>query len=154
MLVLFLGVLMGAMDIAIIGPALPSMKGDFGVTERDLALLFSVYILFNLVGTPLMAKLSDLFGRRLVYVVDVSLFALGSMGVALAPSFAAIVAARALQGFGAGGILLHEAPPEQRSVAQSLVHIQGGAGQLVAAAAIGGVTASIADKALAGGKLP
>ncbi|HUX40204.1 MAG TPA: MFS transporter [Rectinemataceae bacterium] len=104
MLVLFLGVLMGAMDIAIIGPALPSMKGDFGVTERDLALLFSVYILFNLVGTPLMAKLSDLFGRRLVYIVDVVLFALGSMGVALAPSFAAIVAARALQGFGAGGI--------------------------------------------------
>ncbi len=104
MLVLFLGVLMGAMDIAILGPALPSMKADFGATERDLALLFSIYVLFNLVGTPLMAKLSDTYGRRLVYVADVLLFAMGSLGVALSPSFAWIVAARALQGFGAGGI--------------------------------------------------
>ncbi|MEI6874320.1 MAG: MFS transporter [Spirochaetota bacterium] len=86
MLVLFLGVLMGAMDIAILGPALPSMKADFGATERDLALLFSIYVLFNLVSTPLMAKLSDLFGRRVVYIADVSLFALGSIAVALSPS--------------------------------------------------------------------
>ncbi len=128
MLVLFLGVLMGAMDIAIIGPALPSMKGDFGVTERDLALLFSVYILFNLVGTPLMAKLSDLFGRRLVYIVDVSLFALGSIGVALAPGFGAIVAARAIQGFGAGGIFPVASavvgdvfPPEKRGGALGII---------------------------------
>ncbi|HUX38404.1 MAG TPA: MFS transporter [Rectinemataceae bacterium] len=66
--VLFLGVLMGAMDIAILGPVIPSMKADFGATERDLALLFSIYVLFNLVGTPLMAKLSDTYGRRIVYI--------------------------------------------------------------------------------------
>lgn len=104
MLVLFLGVLMGAMDIAILGPALPSMKAEFGATERDLALLFSVYVLFNLVGTPLMAKFSDLHGRRRVYTIDVALFGLGSLGVALSPSFGAMLAARALQGLGAGGI--------------------------------------------------
>jgi EmrB/QacA subfamily drug resistance transporter len=104
MAVLFLGVLMGAMDIAILGPALPSMKADFGASERDLALLFSIYVLFNLVSTPLMAKLSDLFGRRLVYTLDVALFALGSVAVALSPSFGVILAARAIQGIGAGGI--------------------------------------------------
>lgn len=104
LLVLFLGVLMGAMDIAILGPALPSIKADFGATERDLALLFSIYVLFNLVGTPLMASLSDLLGRRAVYTADVVLFAAGSVLVALAPTFPVLLAARALQGFGAGGI--------------------------------------------------
>lgn len=128
MLVLFLGVLMGAMDIAIIGPALPSMKAEFGASERDLALLFSVYVLFNLVSTPLMAKFSDLLGRRLVYVLDVALFALGSIGVALSPSFAAMLAARALQGLGSGGIFPVASavigdvyPPERRGRALGLI---------------------------------
>ncbi|MDA8425495.1 MAG: MFS transporter [Treponema sp.] len=104
MLVLFLGVLMGAMDIAIVGPAMPAIKAEFAVSERNLALLFSIYVLFNLVGTPLMAKLSDLFGRRLVYVADVALFGLGSALLALSPSFGVMLVARALQGFGSGGV--------------------------------------------------
>lgn len=104
MAVLFLGVLMGAMDIAILGPALPAMKADFASTERDLALLFSIYVLFSLVSTPLMAKLSDLFGRRMVYTIDVALFAAGSALVALSSGFGMLLAARALQGIGAGGI--------------------------------------------------
>jgi len=104
MVVLFLGVLMGAMDIAILSPALPSIQADLGTAERDLALLFSIYILFNLVGTPLMSKLSDLFGRRTIYLIDVALFAAGSLGVALLPTFAGILVARGVQGFGAGGI--------------------------------------------------
>ena len=62
--VLFLGVLMGALDIAIVGPALPAMKASFGINERMLSWVFSIYILFNLVGTPIMDKLRDRFGRK------------------------------------------------------------------------------------------
>jgi EmrB/QacA subfamily drug resistance transporter len=104
LLVLFLGVLMGALDIAIVGPALSSIKATFGVDDRLLAWTFAIYVLFNLIGTPLMAKLSDIFGRRSVYVADVTLFAIGSLVVALSPSFTILLAGRALQGFGAGGI--------------------------------------------------
>ncbi len=104
LLVLFIGVLMGALDIAIVGPALPAIQKTFGVGERTLAWMFSIYVLFNLIGTPLMAKLSDLFGRRMVYVLDVSLFAAGSLLVALSPSFSVVLVGRAIQGFGAGGI--------------------------------------------------
>lgn len=105
LLVLFFGVLMGALDIAIVGPAMPAIQRTYsGITERSLAWIFSAYVLFNLVGTPIMAKLSDLYGRRIIYIVDVSLFALGSLIVAFAPGFNFILLGRAVQGFGAGGI--------------------------------------------------
>ncbi len=44
---------MAALDIAIIGPALPTIQQAFGVGERDIAWVFSIYVLMNLVGTPL-----------------------------------------------------------------------------------------------------
>ncbi len=102
--VLFLGVLMGALDIAIVGPALPAIQNTFNVNERTLTWMFTVYVLFNLVGTPLMARLSDLYGRRMIYVLDVALFAIGSAVVAFSPAFWVVLTGRAIQGFGAGGI--------------------------------------------------
>ena len=102
--VLFLGVLMGALDIAIVGPALPALRTAFGVDDRAIAWIFTIYVLFNLIGAPLMSKLSDRYGRRNVYLADVILFGLGSLGVAISPSFGWLLAARAVQGFSAGGI--------------------------------------------------
>ena len=106
LLVLFLGVLMGALDIAIVAPALPSIQNFFGIGDRALTWTFTIYVLFNLIGTPLMAKLSDTFGRRSIYILDVILFAIGSLIVSLSPSnlFAVLLAGRALHGFGSGGI--------------------------------------------------
>lgn len=102
--VLFSGVLMGALDIAIVGPALPAIRDGFGVDERAVAWIFTLFLLFDLVGTPLLATLSDLRGRRSIYVLSVGIFAAGSLVVALAPSFGVLLIGRALQGFGAGGI--------------------------------------------------
>ncbi|RMF50598.1 MAG: MFS transporter, partial [Anaerolineae bacterium] len=89
--VLFLGVLMAAMDIAIVGPALPAIRDGFGVTDRAVAWVFTTYLLANLVGTPVMAKLSDRLGRRDVYVADVVLFVIGSIVVASAPSLPVVL---------------------------------------------------------------
>lgn len=130
LLVLFLGVLMGALDIAIVAPALPSIQNFFKVGDRILAWTFSIYVLFNLISTPLMAKLSDTFGRRSIYTLDVSLFAMGSLIVALSPAnlFAMLLFGRALQGFGAGGIFPVASavigdtfPPEKRGGALGLI---------------------------------
>jgi EmrB/QacA subfamily drug resistance transporter len=104
LMVLFVGVLMGALDIAIVGPALPAIQAEFGVDDRSLAWVFTVYVLANLVGTPLMAKLSDRAGRRSIYVLNVAMFAAGSLVVALSPTFAVLLLGRAIQGLGAGGI--------------------------------------------------
>ena len=103
--VLFAGVFMGALDIAIVGPALPALQDYFAVDSRALSWVFSVYILFSLLGAPLMAKLSDRYGRRAVYLLDITLFALGSCLVAAAPNFYFLLAGRAIQAFGAGGLL-------------------------------------------------
>ncbi len=131
MTVLFIGVLMGALDIAIVGPALSAIRSDLGVGDRSLPWIFSIYVLFNLIGTPLMAKLSDLYGRRSIYVLDVALFALGSLLVAMArgaDSFALLLIGRAVQGFGAGGIFPVASavigdtfPPEKRGSALGLI---------------------------------
>ena len=130
LVVLFLGVLMGALDIAIVAPALPSIQKFFGVGDRVLIRTFTIYVLFNLIGTPLMAKLSDMFGRRSIYVLDVTLFALGSLIVSLSPSnlFAVLLIGRALQGLGAGGIFPVASavigdtfPPEKRGGALGLI---------------------------------
>jgi EmrB/QacA subfamily drug resistance transporter len=126
--VLFIGVLMGALDIAIVGPALPAIRAQFQVTERSLSWIFSIYVLFNLVSTPLMSRLSDLYGRRWIYILDVGLFALGSLVVALSPSFSVVLIGRAIQGFGAGGIFPVASavigdtfPPEKRGSALGLI---------------------------------
>ncbi len=102
--VLFLGVLMVALDIAIVGPALTAIREDFGVSDRAIAWVFSVFVLFNLVGLPLMARLADVFGRRIVYTVDILLFGVGSLVVALSPSFTVLLIGRAVQGVAASGI--------------------------------------------------
>jgi EmrB/QacA subfamily drug resistance transporter len=130
LLVLFLGVLMGALDIAIVSPALTPIQAYFGVDDRLKSWIFTIYVLFNLIGTPLMAKLSDIFGRRSIYILDISMFAAGSLVVALSPQnlFAVLLVGRALQGFGAGGIfpvasavIGDSFPPEKRGGALGLI---------------------------------
>jgi EmrB/QacA subfamily drug resistance transporter len=153
LLVLFIGVLMGALDIAIVGPALPAIQQQFRaeVNERTLGWMFSIYVLFNLIGTPLMAKLSDLYGRRMIYVLDVALFAVGSLVVALAPSFAVVLIGRGIQGFGAGGIFPVASavigdtfPPEKRGSALGLIGAVFGLAFIVGPI-LGGVILSVAN---------
>lgn len=104
LLLLFTGVLMGALDISIVGPAIPSIEKTIQIPERDLGWIYSIYILFNLVGISLMAKLSDTFGRRWVYVAAVAVFGTGSLMVALSADFGWLLAGRAVQGFGSSGV--------------------------------------------------
>jgi MFS family permease len=102
--VLFMGVLMGALDIAIIGPILPALRETFAVDGRTISWVFNIYILANLISTPLMSKLSDLYGRRSIYIMDLFLFAMGSLLIITTNSFEMFLLGRAIQGFGAGGI--------------------------------------------------
>ncbi|HMD75030.1 MAG TPA: MFS transporter [Steroidobacteraceae bacterium] len=102
--VLFIGVFMSALDTAVIGPAIPALRAAFGVDNRQVGLVMSVYVLFSLCSTALMANLSDRYGRRPIYLASVACFALGSLLIALSPRFWMLLASRAIQGIGAGGI--------------------------------------------------
>ncbi len=128
LLVLFIGVLMGAIDIAIVGPALPAIKTYFNVDNRNLVWIYTIYVLFFMIGTPLMSKLSDIRGRRFVYLLDVSLFGIGSFITASSPSLTILFIGRAIQGLGAGGIFPVASafigdtfPPEKRGSALGII---------------------------------
>lgn len=101
---LFVGVLMGALDISIVGPALPSIETFLKIDPRFSGWVFSIYVLFNLIGISLFARMSDIYGRRNIYILALSIFAVGSLWVSLSESFGALLAGRAIQGFGASGI--------------------------------------------------
>jgi multidrug resistance protein len=126
--VLFVGVFMAALDTAVIGPAIPALRAAFAVDNREIGLVLTVFILCSLCSTALMANLSDRHGRRPIYLASVACFALGSLLIALSPRFWMIVASRAIQGIGAGGITPTASavvgdsfPPEQRGRALGLI---------------------------------
>jgi len=102
--VLFIGVFMAALDTAVIGPAIPALRVAFGIDNREVGLVMSIFILFSLCSTALMANLSDRYGRRPVYLASVACFALGSLLIAVSPRFWMLIVSRAIQGIGAGGI--------------------------------------------------
>ena len=71
---------------ASVGLVLPAIRRTFGVDALAAAWVFTIFVLFNLVATPTMAKLSDRWGRRPVFMLDIVLFAAGSLVVAVVPS--------------------------------------------------------------------
>jgi multidrug resistance protein len=104
LLTLFAGVLMAALDIAILGPAQPALRSELAIGPGGASWLVSLYVLANLVGTPLLGHLSDRHGRKPIYLLSVSLFAAGSFGMTLGHSLTVLLISRALQGFGSGGL--------------------------------------------------
>lgn len=102
--VLFVGVFMAALDSAIVGPVIPSLRAAFGIDNRTAGLLTTVFALSSMCSTALMAYFSDRHGRRPVYLASVALFAIGSLCIAAAPDFDLLLGSRAIQGIGAGGI--------------------------------------------------
>ena len=102
--VLFFGVLIAALDIAIVGPALPALQDAFDVDRRTIAWVFNVFVLANLVSIPLMSRLADLFGRRTLFTADVLLFGAGALLVGASTSFPMLLVGRAVQGIAAAGI--------------------------------------------------
>src|ERR1700736_1076370 len=78
LITLGLGVFAGALDLGVLSPALPALGAQFGVGPRDLAWVFTLYLLANVVAIPVMTKLADRQGRRPIYILCVSVFAAGS----------------------------------------------------------------------------
>ena len=103
-MVLFLGVFLGALDISITGPALPAIGREFGLNSLQLSLIFSLYVLANISFVPLMTRLSDIYGRRIIFAAGVMVFTLASGLTAFAGQSDWLLTGRALQGLGAAGM--------------------------------------------------
>ena len=68
-LILFLmGVFMGSLDTGIIGPVLPSIEHSFSLTSRESSWIFTLFVIAFMVGSPVMAKFSDFYGRKKILI--------------------------------------------------------------------------------------
>jgi len=102
---LMLVMLLAALDSTIVATALPTIVGDLGGLER-LSWVTSAYLLAQTAVTPLYGKLGDQLGRKRILQSAVVLFLLGSGLCGVAGSMTQLIAFRAVQGLGAGGLIV------------------------------------------------
>ena len=101
---LMLGMLIAAMESTVISTAMPTVIGDLHGIEL-YPWVFSAYLLTSTTTVPVYGKLADLFGRRSVFLAAAAIFPAGSMLSGAAHSMWQLIAFRALQGLGAGGVM-------------------------------------------------
>jgi EmrB/QacA subfamily drug resistance transporter len=95
---------LAALEQTIVATALPSIGRDLGDVEH-MSWVVTAYLVASTTVTPLYGKLSDIHGRRIVLMTGIAVFIIGSVACALAPTMLTLIAARALQGLGGGGLL-------------------------------------------------
>lgn len=97
--------LIAALDQTIVATALPTIVGDLKGLER-LSWVVTAYLLTSTASAPLYGKISDLYGRKKIFLGAIVIFLLGSALSGLAQSMNELIAFRALQGLGAGGLIV------------------------------------------------
>ncbi|HWK26534.1 MAG TPA: MDR family MFS transporter [Solirubrobacter sp.] len=135
---IMLATLLAALDQTIVATALPEIADDLKGFD-DLSWVVTAYLLSTTVTVPLYGKLSDLYGRRRLFVVSISVFLTGSALCGLAQSMGELIAFRTLQGIGAGGLI----PLSQAAIADLFSprergRYQGYIGAMWATAAVAG----------------
>ncbi|HTT69870.1 MAG TPA: MFS transporter, partial [Anaeromyxobacteraceae bacterium] len=121
------GTLMGAIDTSIVNVALPHIRGSVGATVEEITWVTTGFVIATVVVMPLTGFLGRMFGQKRVYLLSLVVFLIGSVLCATARSLGALVAWRAVQGFGAGAlqpteqaILRSTFPPEEQGMAMAV----------------------------------
>src|SRR4051794_40170829 len=97
--------LLASLDQTIVSTALPTIVGDLGGVNQ-LSWVVTAYLLSSTVVGPLYGKLGDLYGRKLVLQTAIVIFLVGSALCGLAQGMTELIAFRALQGLGGGGLMV------------------------------------------------
>jgi EmrB/QacA subfamily drug resistance transporter len=98
-----IGVFLAALDQTVVGTALPRIITDLGGNEL-YTWAFTAYLLTSTISGPLYGKLSDLFGRRPIFLFGIGVFMLGSLLAGLSQEMWQLIGARGIQGLGAGAL--------------------------------------------------
>jgi EmrB/QacA subfamily drug resistance transporter len=102
---LMLGMLLAALDQTIVSTALPTIVGDLGGLNH-LSWVVTSYLLASTVSTPLWGKLGDLYGRKRFFQGAIVIFLVGSVFSGISQNLNELIAFRAIQGLGAGGLIV------------------------------------------------
>jgi EmrB/QacA subfamily drug resistance transporter len=100
-----LGMFLAALDQTIVSVALPTIVGDLGGLNH-LSWVVTAYLLASTISTPIYGKLGDMYGRKPVFLVAILIFLAGSMLAGLSQTMAELIGFRAMQGIGAGGLMV------------------------------------------------
>ncbi len=102
---LMLGMLLAALDQTIVATALPTIAGDLGGLNH-LSWIVTAYLLASTALTPLWGKLGDLYGRKIFFLAAIVIFLVGSVLAGISTSMGELIAFRAIQGVGGGGLMV------------------------------------------------
>ena len=123
---LLLGMLLAALDQTIVATALPTIAGDLHGLSH-LSWVVTAYLLASTVSTPLWGKLGDMYGRKMFFQASIVIFLIGSALSGLSQSMVELIAFRAIQGLGGGGLIVGAqtivgdvVPPRQRGRYQGI----------------------------------
>ena len=104
MIALMTGMFLAALDNSVLATAVPTVAGELGGQDQ-VAWILTSYLLTGTIATPLIGKLSDIYGRKLVFQLTISFFIITSALAGLSQSMLQLVLFRALQGLAGGGLL-------------------------------------------------
>jgi MFS family permease len=106
MVALCLSIFLAALDTVIITTALPTIATIFEISDSGYAWIGSAYLLTNAAFVPFWGKISDIFGRKPILIIANVIFMIGSVISARSGSMTMLIAGRAVQGLGGGGIVI------------------------------------------------
>src|ERR1039458_6973442 len=117
---LMLGMFLAALDKTIVATALPTIAGDLHGLNH-LSWVVTAYLITSTISLPLWGKFGDLYGRKNFFQLAIVIFLIGSMLSGLSHTMIELIACRAIQGMGAGGLMVGSQaiigdiiPPRQR----------------------------------------
>lgn len=99
-----IGMFIAALEATVVGTAMPTVISSLGGLNH-YSWVFTAYIVTSTVTVPVWGKLSDLYGRRLMYQLAIAIFLLGTLLSGLSTSMTQLIVFRAIQGLGAGGLI-------------------------------------------------
>ncbi len=102
---LLLAIMLAMLDQLIVGTALPRIVGSLGGVAH-LSWVVTAYVLASTITTPLYGKLGDMYGRKRLFMAAIVIFLAGSALAGLSQSMAELITFRAIQGLGAGGLMV------------------------------------------------
>jgi len=102
---LLLAIMLAMLDQLIVGTALPRIVGSLGGVAH-LSWVVTAYVLASTITTPLYGKLGDMYGRKKLFMAAIVVFLVGSALAGLSQTMAELIAFRAVQGLGAGGLMV------------------------------------------------
>ncbi|MGW5353998.1 MDR family MFS transporter [Streptomyces sp. NPDC004031] len=124
---LLIAMLLAMLDNMIVGTAMPTIVGELGGLNH-LSWVVTAYTLATAASTPIWGKLGDMYGRKGIFLTSIVLFLIGSAASGAAQSMDQLIAFRAFQGLGAGGLMVgvmaiigELIPPRERGKYQGMI---------------------------------